>query len=55
MSFLCPALSQKKNPVWKFGETLMPAGNQTMIPQLPKPKPSHFANYAIQPLLYTTK
>jgi hypothetical protein len=32
-----------------------PAGNDTTIPQLPKSQPSYFANYAIQPLLYTTE
>jgi len=30
-------------------------GNETTIPQVPKSRPHYFANYAIQPLLYTTK
>jgi len=31
------------------------AGNETMIPQLPKSQPSYSANFTIQSLLYTTK
>jgi len=48
-----PWMLQPRNRKKKSLGEKSSAGNETMIPQLPKSQPIYFANYAIQPLLYT--
>jgi hypothetical protein len=52
MVIFMPWMLHPQNKKKSLGEK-SPA--ETMIHHLPKLQPSYFANYAIQPLLYTTK